>query len=186
MTLAQIMRLAMLQLDEDPADIADFDELFRMYANDGYRILVDEYYKPVETVELETDGDGIAEVGGMRIVRIVEAKDKYARSLCVQLSSDGARLVTAHPKTTIRLVFQTEMPPMETVTDEPRLPESAHSALVDYICYRYLQTGNLAKQSRAQAFQNSFYTAARSIRSANSGHVTRMSGLYSASDIRSR
>ena len=40
MTLAEIMRLALRQLDEDPADISDFSDLFRSYANIGYKIAV--------------------------------------------------------------------------------------------------------------------------------------------------
>ena len=40
MTLAEIMRLALRQLDEDPADISEFADLFRSYANLGYKLLV--------------------------------------------------------------------------------------------------------------------------------------------------
>lgn len=45
MTLAQIMRFALLQLDEDPADIDEYADLFRMYANDGYTELIEQYAK---------------------------------------------------------------------------------------------------------------------------------------------
>ena len=39
MTLAEIMRLALRQLDEDAAEIAEYAELFRMWANQGYQII---------------------------------------------------------------------------------------------------------------------------------------------------
>ena len=53
MTLGQIMRLALRQLDEDPADIAEYAELFRMWANQGYQIILGQYYKPREMITLQ-------------------------------------------------------------------------------------------------------------------------------------
>ena len=38
MKLAQIVKLALLQLDEDLEDSVEYDELFKMYANQGYSI----------------------------------------------------------------------------------------------------------------------------------------------------
>lgn len=184
MTLAQIIRLALCQLDEDPADIAEYEERFRMYANDGYHIIQREYLKPVETFPLRTDGDGLADISAFDIVEIVSVKDESGRSVFYEKAADGMAIRTDRRKAELRAVCQISYPPMDSLTEEPRIPEHAHSALVDYICFRHLSTGNLAKQSRAQAFQNSFYTGVRRIRSANRGSVTRMSGLYAASDIR--
>ncbi|MDY4856558.1 MAG: hypothetical protein SO155_11135 [Candidatus Ventricola sp.] len=184
MTLAQIMKLALCQLDEDPADIEDYKERFMMYANDGYHILLSEYYKPVTTLTVTTDENGYAPVEGMGILRVVSAKDEDGREVAVRLTPDGAALETGRPDTQLALTCEVERPLLERIEDEPELPEHAHSALVDYICFRYLSTGNLAKQSRAQAFQNSFYTAARRLKPQGRGSVTRMKNLYAMTDIR--
>ena len=66
------------------------------------------------------------------------------------------------------------------------LPAYAHAALSDYICYRHLSSGNLAKQSRAQFYQNSFYQEMNRIRPQGMGSVTRMRNLYEATDVRYR
>ena len=60
---------------------------------------------------------------------------------------------------TLRAVCEVAFYPLEDGQDEPQIPEYAHAALADYICYRHLSSGNLAKQSRAQFYQNSFYQA---------------------------
>ena len=51
MTLANIMKLALRQLDEAAEDIAEYDELFRSYANMGYMIALRLFLKPRETFE---------------------------------------------------------------------------------------------------------------------------------------
>ena len=48
MTLVQIMRLALRQLDEDVADLAEYRDLFVAYANQGYQIALTQYVKPDE------------------------------------------------------------------------------------------------------------------------------------------
>lgn len=184
MTLAQIMKLALCQLDEDPADIEDYKDRFMMYANDGYHILLSEYYKPVETMMVTTDDSGCASIEGMGILRVISAKDKDGREAAVRLTPDGAALETGRTDASLELTCEVEKPRLERLEDEPDLPGHAHSALVDYICFRYLSTGNLAKQSRAQAFQNSFYTAARRLKPQGRGSVTRMKNLYAVTDIR--
>ena len=184
MTLAQIMKLALCQLDEDPADIEDYRERFMMYANDGYHILLSEYYKPMETMAVMTDGDGRAPIGGMGILRVISARDEDGREVTARFTPDGEALDTGRADAQLVLICEAERPRLEQLEDEPELPEHAHSALVDYICFRYLSTGNLAKQSRAQAFQNSFYTAARRLKPQSHGSVTRMKNLYAATDVR--
>lgn len=184
MTLAQIMRLALCQLGEDPADIEDYRELFLMYANDGYHILLSEYYKPVETVAVVTDENGRADISGFGILRVISAADEDGNAVPADLTPDASAIETARPDTQLILTCEVSRGPLEDLQDEPRLPEHAHSALVSYICFRHLSTGNLAKQSRAQAFQNSFYTAARRLKPQGLGSVTRMKNLYAATDIR--
>ena len=184
MTLAQIMKLALCQLDEDPADIDEYRELFTLYANDGYHILLSEYYKPVTTLTVTTDEGGNAPIEGMGILRVTSAKDEAGHEVAARLTPDGAALKTGRPDTQLVLTCEVERPLLERIEDEPELPEHAQSALVDYICFRHLSTGNLAKQSRAQAFQNSFYAAARRLKPQGRGSVTRMKNLYAVTDIR--
>ena len=58
MTVSQIMKLALRQLDEDAEDISEYDDLFKTYLNSGYAIAVRGYLRPREMRVLLTDGEG--------------------------------------------------------------------------------------------------------------------------------
>lgn len=184
MTLGQIMRLALRQLDEDPADIAEYAELFRMWANQGYQIILSQYYKPRETLTLRTDDKGRAYIEGMDIRRIIDLKDENGRDVWNEVSPDGTFLLTGEKNKTLTTVCEMKLPALENDTDEPRFPEEAHPMLVDYICYKHLIRGNMAKQSRAQAFQSEFYRQAQSLKPQGGGSVTDYKNLYAVTDAR--
>lgn len=184
MTLAQIMKLALCQLDEDIADIDDFAELFRHYANQGYEIAVRRYLQPKETFTLTTDENGRAYIDGLDIVRVIELKDESGCAVYADVSGDGTHLVTGRRNAKLTALCEISYPLMKDEAEEPRLPENAHMALVDYICYRHLMNGNMAKQSRAQAYQSSFYQTLSSIRPQGSGSTTRYKNLYAVTSAR--
>lgn len=184
MTLASIMKLALRQMDEDPEDIEEFADLFRTYANLGYRILVTKHLKPRETLCLHTDALGEAPVDGLDIESIVSCRDRLGRNIPCRMSADGMRMETGARGEDITAVCIVPFPPLERDEDEPRIPEHAHPALADYICYSVLLNGNAAKQSRAMAYLQRFEQIARSIRAQGSGSVNNFMNLYSASDIR--
>lgn len=186
MTLGQIMRFALLQLDEDPADIEEYADLFRMYANEAYTELLQRYMKPKDTFTLRTDEKGCAWLEGYDIRHIVSVRRKTDRApILFEVSDDGMQIKTGVRNGEIELVCEVECPMLREDTDEPRLPETAHSALVEYICYRHLSNGNLAKQSRGQAHLNRYYQIASTIRPQGYESVRRMRNLYAATDIRS-
>lgn len=184
MTLAEIMRLALRQLDEDPADIAEYADLFRMWANQGYQIVLQNYYRPRETMTLHTDEKGRAGIAGMDIQQIVELRNAYGADVMHEVSGDGQCIETNARNAELEAVCEILPPPLEADADEPKFPERHHTMLVDYICYKHLMRGNMAKQSRAQAFQSEFYRAAQQLRPQGSGSVTRMKNLYTVSDTR--
>lgn len=187
MTLSQIMMLALRQLDEDPQDISEYDELFRVYANMGYRIAIGEHIKPRRETDVRSDENGVIAVSE-DWVRVVELKRKLGdRSVnaLFELDATGQNIVTLHPESDFHLVVEVRGRDMENGTDEPEyLPEEAHHALVDYICYRHLMNGNMAKQSRAQQYLQAFYQAMQRLRPQGFGSVTGYRNLYAASDIR--
>lgn len=184
MMLAQIMTLALRQLDEDIADINEYDDLFRVYANQGYQIALRQYYKPRETMTLNTDARGEACIEGLDIVRIVVLRDGHGREVPFDLSGDGYGIRTMRRNEKLTALCEVTQRELEAATDEPRLPEYAHPALADYICYRHLSSGNLAKQSRAQFFQQRFYQQMQMIMPQGGGSVTHMKNLYAATSIR--
>lgn len=184
MTLAQIYRLALRQLGEDPADIAEYTDLFAVYVNQGYQIAVNQYLKPKEVIPMRTDDKGDAYIDGMGIVRIIALKDENGQEVYTQMSEDGTTLRTDRKKADLTAVCVVSYPEMAADTDEPRLPKSAHAALADYICYKYLSTGNMAKQSRAQHFRSEFYTSMQAMQPQTTGGATRMKNLYAVSDAR--
>lgn len=184
MTLAEIMRLALRQLDEDPADIAEYDELFRMWANQGYQIVLQNYFKPRKTLEFSTDDDGAVDISEGNIVQIVSLRDERGMNVPYIISEDGKTLETGKKNILLSAVCEVIFPPLEKDTDVPEFPEHVHSMLVDYICYKHLLRGNAAKQSRAQAFQGEFYRQAQQLKSAGEGSVTHMKNLYTVSDVR--
>lgn len=186
MTLAEIMRLALRQLDEDPADISEFADLFRQYANEGYHIAVSKHYRPRDVMTLRTDENGEAYIDGMDIARVISLNDDYGRSVTHMLSPDGAKIRTTERDASLYAVVEMAYPALQNDNEEPRIPEHAHMALVDYVCYRWLMRGNAAKQSRAMAFLQTFNRAMMEISPQGSGSTTRFKNLYSSTDIRRR
>lgn len=184
MTLAEIMRLALRQLDEDPADISEFADMFRSYANLGYKILVSRFLKPKEIMSAKTDDKGEAYVEGMGLDHITSVIDEFGQHVWYRPSEDGTKIITRHRNTMLTITYVAEYPPMQEDTEEPRIPEYAHHALVDYICYRYLMNGNAAKQNRAMLFYQSFEQTARMIKPQGGGSVSNFRNLYAATDIR--
>ena len=189
MTLAQIMTLALRQLDEDPEDISEYDELFRVYANMGYQIAATQYVKPRETRTYRADEHGAIRIDP-DVRRVVELRrrmdaERIHRNTLFEVSPMGDCLLTAYPGAEFIAVCEVAPPPMETDTDEPTcLPPEAHAAIADYICFRHLSSGNMAKQSRAQFYERQFYQEMQRINPQGTGSVTGFSNLYAATDIR--
>lgn len=186
-TLAQIMRMALVMLGEDPADMDEYADAFRLYANEGYAELVQQYAKPRETFVLGADARGFVPTEGLGILRVSgvwRTKGEQHETLPFEPAPDGTGVTVPVQQEDVELLCEVERPPLEEDTDEPCLPPSAHGALINYICYRHLLTGNLAKQSRAQAFRSLFYQQAAALRPQGMGSVRRMRGLYDATDVR--
>lgn len=189
MTLAQIMTLALRQLDEDPEDISEYDDLFRVYANEGYRNAVAIYVRPRETRYARSDEHGLIMLEP-DVRRVVELKERLesgrgAQNSLLVLSADGTALVTNLANRDFILLCEVTAPDMEIETDEPTmLPKEAHNALADYICYRHLSNGNMAKQRKAQHYYQAYYQAMQRIRPQGTGSVKGYRNLYAATDIR--
>lgn len=184
MTLANIMKLAMRQLDEAPEDIAEYEELFKSYANMGYMIAIRMFYRPRENFVLTTDGKGRAEICALPIRRVVGVTDENGRAVCFDLTADGLAIQTGEKEKALRVLGEVDRDALKNATDEPMLPEYAHAALADYICYRHLSSGSLGKQSRAEFFRQSFYQQMRALNYEGEGSVTRMKNLYAVTDAR--
>lgn len=184
MTLAQIIKTAMMQLDEDPQDVDDFHDMFKAYANAGYHIAVTQYAKPREVRMLQTGKEGRAPVCFEDVRRVVSLTDEQGRDVPFDLDGDGMRVKTRAREATLRALCEVAYPAMERDEEEPRLPEHAHIALADYICYRHLSSGNMAKQSRAQHWQSQFYQAMQALRPQGFGSVTGFKYLYAVTDAR--
>lgn len=186
MTLASIMKLALRQLDEAAEDIAEYDELFRSYANMGYMIAIRLFYKPRETFVLTTDEEGRAEIRALPIRRVVGVKNGAGHDVFFELMQDGTAIATGEREAELKLLCEVERREMTEATDEPQLPAYAHAALADYICYRHLSSGSMSKQSRAEFFRQSFYQQMRALTYEGEGSVTRMKNLYTVTDGRYR
>lgn len=190
MTLAQIMRLALRQLDEDPADISDFRDLFIEYLNEGYEKAVRDYLRPRNTFQFVTDDDGVIDITGIPIDSIVSVvADDFGMALHASMGPDGHSIKVYGGRNAANLavtvIARIRFPRLEKDVEEPRLPVETHMALVDYICYRYKLTGNLAKQSQAQAFLARYQEALQRIRYVGQGSVVNHQNLYSATSRRS-
>jgi len=180
MTLATIMKLAMRQLDEKDADLSEYEELFRHYANMGYMIALRLYYKPRLTIETESDMTGDVMLDDSRIGRIVEVRDAAGRCVTFFMDADGRTLHTGAGWQKVKVLCEYEYPLMTDGLSVPMMPEYAQPALADYICYRHLSSGSLAKQSRAEFFRNSFYEQMRAMKPQSDGSVKGMKNLYAA------
>lgn len=189
MTLAQIMQLALRQLDEDPQDISEYDDMFRIYANMGYQTAMADYVKPRDVREYISDENGAFEIERdvRRVVRLeCESKSGHViKDVPFVLDAMGERISTTYPDARFTAICEVLPGNMERETDTPKhLPESAHPALADYVCYRHLSNGNMAKQSKAQFYLQQFYQAMRQIRPQGMGSVKGFKHLYAVTDVR--
>jgi len=174
------MKLALRQLDEAAEDLSEYEEIFRSYANMGYMIALRLYLRPREVIELRTDSTGAADLRGLFIGRVVAVQGEDGRNVRFVVGGDGVTLHTGALAQTVKVLAEIECPPLEGGLDEPLLPEYAQPALADYICYRHLSSGNLAKQSRAEFFRQSFYQQMRAMKPQGAGSVTELKNLYAA------
>ena len=183
MTVSEILTQAMLELDEDLGDLPEYEQRFMRYLNAGHRIAMRRYFRPREQHAAHTDSDGFAcRPAGM--LRVVAVRDGNGRDVAFRDSVDGSGMLktNAHDAD-VFIAGEMEERPLCDGKDEPQFPEHAHDALVDYICYRHLSGGNLAKQARAQYYLQSFYDAMSAIRPQGDGAVTRYVNLYAATDL---
>lgn len=184
MTLSQIMTLALRQLDEDAQDISEYESAFRVYANIGYDIAVREHLRPKEWFCIESDEQGMAALTQGNILRVVMVKEKESgRPATFRLLEDGTGMMMPERNTAYEALCEVSRPDMTQETDEPMLPERVHHALADYICYRHLSAGSIAKQARAQFFLTSFLHAMRSLRPQGMGSEGRYKNLYAATNL---
>lgn len=185
MTYAQIKQLALRQLDEDPHDMSEFDDLLNVYVNEGYQTALIDYAKPREVFTLRTDKDGDADISGLNIRQIVQVLEHpHGYSAWATQDAAGNKLHTAVYRGEIRLTALVTYPDMTEENETPRLPDWAHAALADYACFRYLSNGNMAKQSKAQFYLQRFLTQMERIRPQGMGSVTTLRNLYAVTDAR--
>lgn len=183
MTVNQILTQAMMELDEDIGDLPEYEQRFMRYLNAGYRIAMRRYFRPHEQHAAHTDRDGFA-CRPMGMLRVVAVRDENGRDVAFRESVDGSGMLkTSAHDADVYIAGEMEECPLKGSVDEPQLPEHAHDALVDYICYRHLSSGNLAKQARAQYYLQSFYDAMSAIRPQGDGAVTNYTNLYAATDL---
>ena len=185
MTFAEIKQLALRQLDMDPADMDEADDLLSAYVNEGYRTALLDYARPRDVFILATDKDGNAGMDALGIRSIIEVTDaESGMSAWATQDALGQTLHTAVRNGKVRVVALVVYPEMEEGDDTPRIPYWAHGALADYACFRFLSNGNMAKQSRAQFYYGRFMTQMERIRPQGMGSVTGLKNLYEATDIR--
>lgn len=185
MTYAQIKQLTLRQLDEDPHDMEEYGDLLGVYVNEGYQTALLDYVRPREAYTLTTDKDGNADISGLGVRHIVEAREaEHGYSAWATLNALGTMLHTAVKKGKVKIAALVTYPDMTEENEEPRMPEWAHGALADYACYRFLSNGNMAKQSRAQFYLQRYLTQMQRIRPQGMGSVTGYRNLYTATDAR--
>lgn len=199
MTLNQIIAQALRQLDEDPEDAAEFEVNFKIYANMGYDIAQRDYYKPRSRFNIEVGNDGTASVDATLVTSSGNVTKTYYATRIVELRDlgDGKEVYyeilpekdkiyildeSKHGKN-LSMLAEYVGERLTNDDDVPGLPEFAHPALADYICYKHLSNGNLAKQSRAQYYLQSFYQTMQRLRPNGMGSVRRYKNFYEVTDV---
>lgn len=121
MTLSQIIAQALRQLGEDPQDVSEYEEAFKVYANMGYDIAVREYLKPRREMCLDIDGNGRAPVVGVIVNRVIRMTDEDGRDVAFDLAGDGRSLTVWRDDLkgkTLRALCEVSFPPMEDGEDD--------------------------------------------------------------------
>ena len=108
MTLANIMKLTLKQLDEAAEDIAEYDGLFKGYANMGYMIAIRMFYRPREAFDLHTDRKGCADIRALPIERVIAVKDAAGREIGFDIDALGMSVMTGRRDAAIQVLAQTK------------------------------------------------------------------------------
>lgn len=179
MTLIGIMQQAMRQLGEDPADIADFRDMFIVYANEAYNIVVDEFIRPREARKVRINKEGYGFLQDPSVHHIIEVRNADGLTIPFIAADHRGRIkVEGVREVTVEAIVQARYDDMDEDEDEPRIPRYLHPVISDYICYRHLLNGNAAKQSHAMSYRQHFYEAMGRIRPDGVGRVTGYRNLY--------
>ena len=183
MTVNEIYTQALLELDESLEDLHEYEQKFNHYLNIGYQIALRDYYKPRELMVEHTDENGIVYLPGYvdRVVAVYRKEEKIPLpfEMC---PGDCFMLKTTVHGEHVKLLCEVKSGPLVKLDDVPKLPGHVHHGLVDYICYRQLSSGNLAKQSRAQIYRQNFYEAMRQCRPQMSSPVKYVN-FYEATNL---
>lgn len=183
MTVSEILAAALRELDEEMADMPDFRDKFMLYLNMGYQTILRKYYRPRETFHMRTDDSGRLDLYGLDVESVAAVRDEEGRTLPFTTSADDSGILQTDARNAnVNVICQVNCPPLAADGDEPRLPVHAQYALVWYICYKQLSSGNLAKQSRAQVYMQSFYDAMSMLRPVGTGSVKRYTNFYEATN----
>lgn len=183
MTVGEILTAAMHELDEDPADLNEHRARFMLYLNTGYQTILRKYYRPRETLCMHTDEDGWLNLYGHDVEQVLSIRDHRGRHVSfTPCDDDSGDVEIGLRDADVYVLCQVNCPPLGDITDEPKLPEHAHYALVLYICWKHLQSGNLAKQSRAQVYMNGFYEVMNMLQPMGTGSVKTYTNFYAATN----
>ena len=183
MTVNQIMTDALLELDEDCSDLNEYRQKFQRYINDGYQIAVRDYLKPRRRETLRTDEKGMLSLAWMPVVRVIGVFDGDGREIPFEISAEGTEVKTGVKNRNVHLLYQTEYKALVEDLDSPQLPDFAHSALVDYVCYRHLSSGSMAKQAKAQYYLRNFNDMLFRLTPEAHGSVRNFRNLYESTGI---
>lgn len=183
MTVSDILSAALRELDEDPADIGEYRDKFMLYLNMGYQTILRKYYRPRETLPMRTDENGLLNLYGYDVESVLSIRDENGRTVSfTPCADDSGDVQTPARNAEVLVLCQMNCPPLAQDGDEPRLPEHAQYALVWYICYKQLSSGNLAKQSRAQVYMQGFYDVMSMLRPMGTGSVKTYTNFYEATN----
>ena len=169
MTYQEILDLAVYQSgsmgsDEGLSDLEiDAQTMIRSYANEAYRIIARDYYKPYLVEEITLDENGGFDPESLsyslnEILAVSQTKDgieQGARAVYDPLDIAYNPLTseqTGTPGEKLWVKYTYFYPTLENAEDVPQIPEQYHALISDYSTYRYMSTGNQDKQARAQFF----------------------------------
>lgn len=166
MTLEQLIQQTLENLNEDTDEdtVLEYRDRIVAFINQAYFEICREKYRPEREMEITTDAQGRILNAQLPegFLRAVEIRTPNGALLRHKRDVKGIAVFGYSGEVIMRYQYLPEE--MESDEDTPIFEAGLHYCLADYATWRIMMTGSKQRQTRGEAFYNSYLLAVTKIR----------------------